>query len=298
MVRVQAPDGASVELPVFVQPGQHDRVVAIALGYGVRGTDRFADVGPRWLEARPTVGQGDLVGKNAAGLAMFHDGLLRHTQSAVTLEKIPGTPRARIDTTSSHFEIPRNVAPPGAEVRDIVQGTTLPAFAADPRAGTPEVHHHGDKQLWAEDHPKTGHHWGMAIDLNCCTGCSACLIACQSENNVPVVGKDEVRRQREMHWIRIDRYYSGENDDIGVAHQPMMCQHCDNAPCETVCPVLATVHGEEGLNEQAYNRCVGTRYCANNCPYKVRRFNGSNTSMMTRCRIWHSIQTSRSAVVV
>lgn len=273
MVRVETPDGASLDLPAFVQPGQHDRVIAVALGYGVHGTDRFANVGPRWIEARPTVEEGESVGQNAAGLREFRAGALQLSRQDVVLQRISG--RRDLASTQLHhtLEMPRNVAPRGAEVRDIVQETTLASYAGNVHAGTPEMHHFGDDQLWAEDHSRDGHHWGMVVDLNCCTGCSACLIACQSENNVPVVGKDEVRRQREMHWIRIDRYYRGRDDDLTVAHQPMMCQHCDNAPCETVCPVLATVHGEEGLNEQAYNRCVGTRYCANNCPYKVRRFN-------------------------
>lgn len=274
VVRVES-TGTDVvmELPALVQPGQHDRVLAIALVYGVMGTDRFADVGPQWFEARPTVEPGQLVGKNAAGLIEPREGMLSYVRADVSITKTGR--RHELASTQEHhsLEVPARVAPPGAEKRDVVQETSLSAFAEDPTSGTPEVHHFGDAQLWPEDHPKTGHHWGMAIDLNACTGCSACVIACQSENNVPVVGKDEVRRQREMHWIRLDRYYSGEGDDVDVSHQPMMCQHCDNAPCETVCPVLATVHSEEGLNEQAYNRCVGTRYCANNCPYKVRRFN-------------------------
>jgi len=266
-------DGAQLELPALVQIGQHDGVLAIALAYGCKGTDRFAKIGPQWFEARPTVPTGELLGKNVASFVEFCDGTRQASLAGITLTKTQSHRELAITQKYHSLEVPAEVAPRGGELREVVERTTLPAFAKNSHSGAAEHHFEGDEQLWPEDHVKEGHAWGMVIDLNKCTGCSACVIACQSENNVPAVGYDEVRRQREMHWMRIDRYYTGEGEARNIDHQPMMCQHCGNAPCETVCPVLATVHSDEGLNEQVYNRCVGTRYCANNCPYKVRRFN-------------------------
>jgi len=160
------------------------------------------------------------------------------------------------------------------EGRPIVRETNLEAYLDNPHSGN-EFHEEitsASSTLYEKPVFK-GHHWGLAVNLNSCTACGACIIACQAENNIPVIGKEEVRKRRIMHWIRIDRYYSGKPERPKVFHQPVMCQHCDNAPCENVCPVSATMHSSEGLNQVAYNRCIGTKYCINNCPYRVRRFN-------------------------
>jgi molybdopterin-containing oxidoreductase family iron-sulfur binding subunit len=276
VVRIEvadSPGAEPLELPALVQPGQHDRVVAVALGYGRKGTDRFAHVGPQWLLARTSVGADGRVGKNAAPLAVVADGRIRYERGNVRVTRTGG--KQALASTQEHHSLstPRNVAPREVRARPAVQETTLAALLSGRRNQDAKGGHDARHDLWPDDHPYTGHRWAMAIDLSACTGCSACVVACLAENNIPVVGKDEVRRQREMHWLRVDRYYAGHGASVEVAFQPMMCQQCDTAPCETVCPVLATVHSEEGLNQQIYNRCVGTRYCANNCPYKVRRFN-------------------------
>jgi MoCo/4Fe-4S cofactor protein with predicted Tat translocation signal len=269
-VDIDAVHSPPLELPVFIQPGQHDQVIAVALGYGRKSTERFANAGPKWLFGGSDVDEDGRIGKNTAPMLALVGGSLQYIRDNVRLSKI-GKRHALASTQTHHsLTMPRELPIVGGEHRDIVRETTIAALLAGEKKTVPVSP--ATNGLWPADHRYTGHRWAMAIDLTACTGCSGCVIACQAENNIPVVGKDEVLRHREMHWMRIDRYYTGEQD-VDVVYQPMLCQQCDNAPCETVCPVLATVHSAEGLNQQIYNRCVGTRYCANNCPYKTRRFN-------------------------
>ncbi|MGB0838943.1 MAG: 4Fe-4S dicluster domain-containing protein, partial [Chitinophagales bacterium] len=219
--------------------------------------------------------------------------------SGLSVEKIRASKTYEVASTQMHH-IVDDTNLPGRAPRPIVREASLDEYKKDDYAGNHDKKHfeeHFDDHfmtLFGDDKTygphkslfKQGHHWGLSVDLNTCTGCNACVTACNIENNVPVVGKHEVGRSHEMHWMRIDRYYSigvdprldkeaylekAENPE--VTFMPMMCQHCDNAPCENVCPVAATNHSSEGLNQMAYNRCIGTRYCANNCPFKVRRFN-------------------------
>jgi molybdopterin-containing oxidoreductase family iron-sulfur binding subunit len=234
---------AKFDLPVHVAPGLHPDVVGIAIGYGRTAAGRV----------------GNNVGQNGYRLA-------EATAGRIGMSGIP----VRLTRTGRMAPLAVVQMHHTSDNRPIVYDATYSEYQRDPRAGIEEPTHL--PSMWSP-HEYNGYKWGMAVDLTTCIGCSACMVACMVENNVPVVGKSIVLRGREMHWIRIDRYYSGDPEQPDFTYQPMLCQHCENAPCETVCPVLATVHSSEGLNIQVYNRCVGTRYCSNNCPYKVRRFN-------------------------
>jgi molybdopterin-containing oxidoreductase family iron-sulfur binding subunit len=247
-------NGRSVRAPVYISPGNANDSVTLFLGYGRTRAGKL----------------GNGLGYNAyrirtASAPLFVTGAeIRKTGETV-----------RLANTQDHHAVATN-AGAGREYRDLMRVTTLSEYGTNPHFAQGAVHA-PDKELTI--YPEwnyRGYAWGMAIDQNACIGCSACVVACNAENNIPVVGKDQVLRGREMHWLRIDRYYRGDEENPEIHHQPMLCQHCETAPCEPVCPVAATAHSSEGLNQMIYNRCVGTRYCSNNCPYKVRRFNFYN----------------------
>jgi molybdopterin-containing oxidoreductase family iron-sulfur binding subunit len=232
-----------IEAPVWVEPGHADDSVTLALGYGRTRAGR--------------VGSG-------AGFDAYRLRTVETPWIALGAVVRPTGRRLRLATTQEHHSM---------EGRHLVRSASLDRYREHPDFAQHLEHAPPPDLTLFEPWPYPGHAWGMAIDLGACIGCGACVVACQAENNIAVVGKDQVARGREMHWIRIDRYYEGDPQDPETVHQPVLCMHCENAPCEVVCPVGATVHSDEGLNDMVYNRCVGTRYCANNCPYKVRRFN-------------------------
>jgi MoCo/4Fe-4S cofactor protein with predicted Tat translocation signal len=232
-----------VNAPVWVMPGLAEGVVLVHLGYGRRrGGQIMQGTGFSGYTLRTT------------DTLWFGTGLLVR----------PTGDRYSLVSTQIHHSM---------EGRDLVLRGTAAEFEQDPDFLHAGGHYGPEPPSLYPEWPYDGHAWGMAINLSACTGCNACVIACQAENNIPVVGKDQVGNSREMHWLRIDTYFEGGLDDPEVHFQPLPCMHCEKAPCEPVCPVAATVHSAEGLNEMVYNRCIGTRYCSNNCPYKVRRFN-------------------------
>lgn len=241
--------GRSVEGPVWVQPGMAENTVAVPLGYGRSSAGR--------------VGNG--VGFNAYSVRL---GKQSHISA-----------NARLIKTGRKHPIACTQPQASMQGRSVVREAVIDRYDPNPDFAKRTGHEHARESQSLYSNPfnqvATGalHQWAMAIDLSLCVGCGACVLACQSENNVPIVGKSEVLRRREMHWLRLDRYYSGPAESLRMAWQPMLCQHCEAAPCESVCPVNATTHNDEGLNVMSYHRCVGTRYCSNNCPFKVRRFN-------------------------
>lgn len=266
MIKISVKGKEAMELPVLILPGVHPNVVAVALGYGRKSKDDNKTTEYLGMSAKGA-------GFNAYPFVQFDGTGFRYS-----------TP-IEVTKSSNVYALAQTQVHGSSESRPIVYETSLSKFIANPEGVLEEPRHERkillpfqgkdyekDATIYKQ-FDKPGVKWGMSIDLNTCTGCSACVVACTAENNVSVVGKTQVIRAHEMHWLRIDRYFTGDSENPDVVFQPMMCQHCDNAPCENVCPVAATNHSSEGLNQMTYNRCIGTRYCANNCPFKVRRFN-------------------------
>jgi MoCo/4Fe-4S cofactor protein with predicted Tat translocation signal len=236
-------DGGSISAPIWIQPGHADGCVSVTLGYG-----------------RTKIGE-------VANGVGFNANLLRSTALAWSL------PSVRIERMDRMHELASTQHHFSMEGRGLIQVETLAEYKSDPKKAQEAQPDPPARENLYPPHEYKNHAWAMSIDLNTCVGCNACIVACQSENNIPVVGKDQVLKGREMHWLRVDRYFEGSPEDPDMHFQPVACMQCEDAPCEVVCPVGATVHSSEGLNDMVYNRCVGTRYCSNNCPYKVRRFN-------------------------
>ena len=241
-------NGKKVEAAVWIQAGHPDNSITVFLGYGRRRAGRAGTgAGFDMYQIRPSA------------TPWFTNG--------VNIRKTGGT--YPLASTQGYQSIE---TPNGAE-RPLVQAATLEEYHREPNFAKEEEPPEGLTLYPGYDYKKEPYAWGMAIDLNACVGCNNCIVACQSENNIAIVGKEQVSLGRHMHWLRVDTYYQGDRDNPKAHFQPVPCMHCENAPCELVCPVGATVHSTEGLNDMVYNRCVGTRYCSNNCPYKVRRFN-------------------------
>ncbi|MDY0079005.1 MAG: 4Fe-4S dicluster domain-containing protein [Ignavibacteriaceae bacterium] len=256
IVLIKTKDGKKIEIPVFIQTGLADDLLNIEIGYGRK------DVAVVGLE----------VGFNPVPAMNHLARLSPYILEDVTISKTGST--HHLVSTQEHYNFNDNLTKDAHLKRHLFKEVTLEQYKKDPKfIQHNKVAHHLSMY---EDHKYPNEKWAMAIDLNKCLGCAECVSACNVENNIPVVGRDQVQKGREMHWLRIDRYYSGTIDEPVPVFQPMMCQHCDHAPCENVCPVVATTHSNDGLNQMVYNRCVGTRYCSNNCPYKVRRFNFLN----------------------
>ena len=255
-------NGQSVELPALIIPGTHPDTIGIAVGYG--RTERLG---------KSVVG----TGKNAYPMSSLNGNTVSLVQGNVEIALTSETYPVALTQTHSRYDTAQGNRTEVMKELTLAEYKKHPTEIRDERAE--ELAPWGGLENFEKQgtiypvYDRPGIRWGMNVDLNACNGCGACVVACNAENNVSVVGKPEVLRGHEMHWLRIDRYFSGDMDNPNVVFQPMMCQHCDNAPCENVCPVAATNHSSEGLNQMTYNRCIGTRYCANNCPYKVRRFN-------------------------